>query len=136
MNPTTKSILMWVLILAAVVGTWNFLERTKSTPTISYTDFLNAVDRGDVTAVRIVGSTVKGRSRSNPVFEVTIPAGQAAVYEKLISKKVQVTVDSTDPQSGLTLFASWIFSIFAAFGLGWLCARYSRRQLPTSTMAV
>jgi hypothetical protein len=62
MNQTVKTILVWMLILVAAVGLWNFVEHGRSAPPeLSLTEFLSRVDNGDVAEVKVDGSSVTGK---------------------------------------------------------------------------
>jgi cell division protease FtsH len=139
MNPTVKTILVWILILVAAVGLWNFVEHGRSgAPELSLTEFLSSVDKGEVAEVRVDGSSVTGKLRQNGgAFRSTLPVAYHAIYEQLIDAQVKVTVVPVDKPSWVTVFASSVSPLLVAFGLGWLCARWSqsRRQQPPMTTA-
>ena len=62
MNSTVKEILLWVLILVAAVGLYNFVEHSSSPGAmLSLTDFLNKVEAGQVAEVEINGSNLMGK---------------------------------------------------------------------------
>jgi len=130
MNSTLKTVLIWILIVVAAVGLWNFVEHGRSGPrTIDLTDFLNHVENGRVAEVTIAGSSLTGRLRpDNQFFQSTMVPGYAAVYDKLIAAGVKVKVIPTDQQSWFTVLISWFMPMLVAFGLGWRCALWSQRQ--------
>src|SRR5689334_10685944 len=112
---------MWVLILVAAIGLWNFVER-KSSPavTISLTDFVNRIENGNVAEVTIKGENLIGRLQpGNEEFRATMLPGYTAVFEKLINAKVKVTVIPED-HSWFTSLMSWFMPMLVAFGFGWL----------------
>jgi len=137
MNPTVKTILIWVLILVAALGLWNVVEHGRtSAPMLTLTDFLSKVDSGSVAEVKITGSSLTGRLRpSNEVFRSTILPDYAAVYDKLIKAKVQVTVVPADQQSWFAALTLWVAPMLIVFGLGWLCGAWFQRQRLQRPMA-
>jgi ATP-dependent Zn protease len=93
MNPTVKTILIWVLILVAAVSLYTFIERSQqSTRVLSLDELIARLDRGDVTAVTVNGSNLQGVLSNEEPFETTLPAGQAAIFERLTEAGVLVTV--------------------------------------------
>jgi cell division protease FtsH len=133
MNPTVKTILAWVLILFVAVGLWNLVERVPQRFTIlSFTDFLDQVEKGQVAEVTITGSTLTGRLQaSNREFQSVMPSDYPAMYEKLIDQRVKVMV-VPDRQDWATALVTWVLPMLLAFGLGWVCASKFRSQRPAS----
>ena len=96
MNSTTKTILIWVLILVAAVGLYNFVENgsASSAPNLNLTDFLSKVDQGEVTEVVVSGSNLRGRLSNGEAFRSTMPANYMTVLDRLTAARVRVTVIS------------------------------------------
>jgi cell division protease FtsH len=94
MNTTAKTILIWVLILVAGVGLYNFVERGSGSGTrnLNLTDFLNKVDQGEVADVVVSGSNLRGHLSNGEAFRSTMPANYATVLDRLTERRVQVTV--------------------------------------------
>ena len=94
MNSTAKTILIWVLILVAAVGLYNFIEHggQRSISTLNFTEFLNKVDSGEVTSVVVSDTNLTGTLKNNEIFRSTIPDDYTTVYDKLTSKYVRVTI--------------------------------------------
>jgi cell division protease FtsH len=117
MNSTVKTILIWLLILAAAVGLYQIVERGGAgrQTTLSLTEFLSKVEAGGVSAVTIQGSNVTGRLRDNSEFRLTIPQGYAAVYDQLTAHNVQVRIIPADssPWLGSFILTSGLILWFA-----------------------
>ena len=96
MNSTAKTILVWVLILVAAVGLYNFVERgTRYSPTLlTLTELIDKVDRYEVQDVTIRGSNLVGHLKGNPSteFRSVIPQEHSAIYDRLTSKSVDVRI--------------------------------------------
>ena len=105
MKPTVKTILVWILILVAAVGLYNFVEgHNKEKPvTLSLNEFLNKVKATptEVAEVTINGSTIRGKLTSGSQFTSTIPANYPAFYDELTKANVKVTVYPPDPSPRL-----------------------------------
>jgi hypothetical protein len=125
MNPTVKTILIGVIVLFVAVGIWNILER-PSIPSLSLTDFLATVQRGKVREVTISGSSLRGHLSSGARFETTIPTDYAALYDKLASGNVRITIARAHGWDWSNAAATGL-PLIVAFVLGWMCARFTGR---------
>ena len=94
MNSTVKTILVWVLILVAAVGLYNFVENSSPhAQSLTLTELLNHVERGDVADVVIDGSSLTGHLKSNrEIFQSVVPADYPALYDRLTARQVPVTI--------------------------------------------
>lgn len=95
MNSTIKVVLIWVLILVAAIGLYNFVEKPSSSQirVVDLTAFLESVQMGRVAEVTIRGQNVVGILReSNERFRASIPDGYTAIYDTLTASKVKVIV--------------------------------------------
>jgi cell division protease FtsH len=94
MNPTVKVILIWVLILVAAVGLYNFFQHggNPAKSTLNFTEFLNKVDRGEVASVVVSDTNLTVTLNNNETFRSTIPDDYTTVYDKLTARNVRVTI--------------------------------------------
>lgn len=136
MNSTVRTILIWVLIVVAAIGLWNFVEKKSgSTRILSLTDFMDKIGHDEVAEVKIAGSTLTGRLRpNNEPFMTTMLPDYTAPYDQLLKARVKVTVIPEDRQAWLPLLMSWLMPLLVAFGFGWLCASWSHRRRPQPPM--
>jgi cell division protease FtsH len=117
MNKTVKVILMWVLILVAAVGLYNLVEHggSPATSTLNFTEFLNKVDRGEVASVVVSETNLTGTLKNNEIFRSTIPDDYTAVYDKLTSRNVRVTIipPERNPWYGATALGlpAWVILV-------------------------
>ena len=119
MNSTVKTILIWVLILVAAVGLYNFVEHggSSASASLDLTEFLAKVDAGEVAEVTINGSTVAGKLRTgNAEFKSTIPQDYSTVYDKLTAKNVKVNIIAPDQNPWLAMLLSWGLPMLFVFG--------------------
>ena len=129
MNSTVRTILLWVLILVAAVGLWNFVEH-KSEPItrFSLTDVLNGIETGRIAEVTIAGSQLTGKLvQGHQEFRATIPPDYPALYDKLAAAKINVTILPTDQSTWPIEIVSRLLPLALAFALGWFCASKMRR---------
>jgi len=117
LNSTVKTILIWVLILVAAVGLWNFVEhRSPNVPYVTLTDLLAKVRNGDVTEVTIDGANLRGKLHNGEEFKSTIPVEYAAIYDQLTGKDVKVTIVPPDQNPWLAMLLSWGLPMLFVFG--------------------
>jgi cell division protease FtsH len=109
-NPWTKSLLIWVGVLFALVLIVQMIDggsRASAGNPIPYSEFVRQVDEGNVRSVTMAtGSTgnsaISGKLDSGELFS-TIAPGDANVSDKLIQKGVAVQVKAEE-QSSIWLY--------------------------------
>ncbi len=109
-NPWTKSLLIWVGVLFALVLFVQMIDggsRTAAGTPITYSEFLRQVNDGNVTSVTIAtdasrNSAIVGKLASGETFRTVAP-GDASVSDKLIAKGVAVQVKAEE-QSSIWLY--------------------------------
>jgi len=118
LNSTVKTILIWVLILVAAVGLWNFVEHGRTgPPLLPLTDFLAKVRSGDVADIKISGANVTGHLRpNNEDFRSTIPVEYSTIYDQLTANNVKVTIEPPDQNPWLAMLLSWGLPMLFVFG--------------------
>src|SRR4051812_47368603 len=98
-NPWTKSLLIWVGVLFALVLFVQMIDggRTSSTgQAIAYSEFVRQVDQGNVRTVSMATSTsgnsaITGKLDSGEAFHTVAPGG-TDIADKMIQKGVAVQV--------------------------------------------
>jgi cell division protease FtsH len=109
-NPWTKSLLIWVGILFALVLFVQMIDggsRTTAGEPIPYSQFVREVDEGNVRTVTIAtgatgNSAISGKMASGEQFRTVAPA-DANVSDRLIGKGVAVQVKAEE-QSSIWLY--------------------------------
>jgi cell division protease FtsH len=122
MNSTLKSLLFWlgVIVLAALI--WNFMSSQNANNTISFTDFLTAVDRAEVGEITVRGKqqvtgqyVARSDSTKDATFYTVLPSElDAELRKRLTDKTVKITAiaDSTTPWTNmLILWAPFVLMI-------------------------
>ena len=87
-----KNVLLYLLIIVAAVAAINsFSEGTKNTSEITYTSFLQEVQRKNVESVTITGDhSISGKLKSGTEFATYAPS-DAGIFNKLAEGGVDVT---------------------------------------------
>jgi cell division protease FtsH len=117
LNSTVKTIVIWVLIIVAALGLYQFVELNEVKPKeLSLTEFLSEVADGKVATVTITGSRVEGEFTSKEKFISTIPKEYPAIYDSLRANNVNLKVVEPDPNPWLAVLVSWGLPILLMFG--------------------
>ncbi|MFL6736123.1 MAG: ATP-dependent zinc metalloprotease FtsH [Sphingomonas sp.] len=112
-NPWTKSLLIWVGVLFALVLLVQMIDggsRSGTGQAIPYSEFVRQVDAGNVRSVTMAtggtgNSAISGKLDSGEVFN-TIAPGDANVSDKLLSKGVAVQVKGEEGSS------IWLYMLY------------------------
>jgi cell division protease FtsH len=115
----TKNIILWLIIAVVLLAVFNKFDARKPTSQIEYSQFLKAVNDGQVSNVTISTSTISGTLNSGEKFEtVRPPAADLKLIDDLYDHKVKITGKLPEQQSIWTqlLIASFpILLIVALF---------------------
>ena len=66
MNSTLKSLLFWMVLVVVGVLIWNFSTTLRSAPAqMTFTDFLEYVERSQVSEVEITGNDIVGKLKAD-----------------------------------------------------------------------
>ena len=109
MNSTLKSLLFWMVLVLAAVLIWNFsMNFQQRDSVISFSEFMEKANTGQVASVTITGSEVTGVYKAaNETFRTFAPAQYEGLVNKLIEKGVQVTAKEQAASPWSTIFYSW-----------------------------
>jgi cell division protease FtsH len=98
-----RNIAFWVVLFLLVLALFNLFsggQSTMSSRSISFSEFVSAVDRGDVTSVTLDGERITFRGGDGQDY-VTIQPQGADIVERLIAQDVTVNA-RPQQQSGFT----------------------------------
>ena len=109
MNSTLKSLLFWMVLVLVAVLIWNFSTNFQQRDSvISFSEFMEKANTGQVASVTITGSEVTGVYKAaNETFRTYAPAQYEGLVNKLIEKGVQVTAKEQAASPWSTIFYSW-----------------------------
>jgi cell division protease FtsH len=109
MNQLYKNIAMWLIIIAAFVMMFNFLNYSKESVSdkIVFSEFISAVEKGEVAEVTIQGNSVTGKYSDGKDFSTFTPDDPELVG-KLKARGVKITAEPIVDTPGLgAIFVSW-----------------------------
>jgi len=116
-NDMAKNLLLWVVIALVLMMVFNnFGPRHANNQSIEYSQFINAVQSGQVERVVIEGRTIKGIKQDGSPF-VTYNPGDNGLIGDLLANNVVIESNPPEQQSLLMqIFISW-FPMLLLFGL-------------------
>jgi cell division protease FtsH len=108
-NSTLKSLLFWMVLVVVCVLLWQFSTNYQQHDSvISFSDFMEKVNGGQVASVTITGNEVTGVYKAaNETFRTYAPAQYDGLANKLIDKGVQVTAKEPGASPWSTILISW-----------------------------
>ncbi len=110
MNDTVKNLLIWLVVLAVIFFIFNsFNPRDVTDNKMSYSEFIQAVQKGDVSNVTITDQTINGTTRAaNKSFSTIMPVSDPFLMPELLKKEVNATIKLPEQESLLIRFLiSW-----------------------------
>jgi len=108
LNSTLKSLLFWMVLVVGVVLIWNFSNSFQQRDrVITFSEFMQRVDSGQVATVTITGSEVTGVDKSNESFRLVVPTQFDGLVNRLHDKGVQVTAEKETASPWASLLYAW-----------------------------
>lgn len=95
MNSNVKTAIFWVVLICVVVLFWAVLRQGKGKPEqqVTFTEFMDMVEKDRVKSVVITGNEVRGNFRDeSSTLRTLIPLNYPDIYKILREKKVDVEV--------------------------------------------
>ena len=108
MNTFSKNLTLWLVISLMMILLFQiFKKETKQTGQLSYSQFLNMVEQGEVTQVTIQGDKIFGNSNQGRFFRTFAPK-DLELIKILRNKEIEITAkpDDTSPWY-MTILVSW-----------------------------
>jgi len=102
-----RNFAFWIVLLLLILALFNLFSNGQSTMAsgqVNYSDFIAAVDSGDVQKVRIDGENVQYTGSDGKTYTTVVP-GDASLTDKLIEKGVTVQADRQEQSGFLSLLS-------------------------------
>jgi len=112
-----KNLILWVVIAVILMAVFNsFSPRTEAPSTVTYSEFLHAVQQGQVQKVEIDDNTIQWHTRDKQTFVTHAPADDNLIND-LINHDVEIEVVPPEETSLLvTILIQW-FPFLLLIGL-------------------
>jgi cell division protease FtsH len=104
---------LWIVIALLLVFLFNLFQNTSqraNAQTVTYTQFLQQVDQGEVKKVTVQGDTIRGEMGSGQTFTTTVPPNDPSMWPTLNNHHVNISVDK--PDDGMPTLMSVIVNWF------------------------
>ena len=86
-----KNLILWLVIAAVLIAVFsNFNPQNSNIQHYDYSQFLNAVDRGEVTSVAIQDQNIQGMTKSGQNFSTYMPMPDEYLLGTLRKKNVEI----------------------------------------------
>ena len=126
MNEMTKNILLWVIIGIILMSVFSNFTPTTGPNEISYSDFVQNVERGSVSEVKIEGRVITGTTLEGKQFKTYSPeTDNRALIGVLLDNTVKIIGEPPKQQSLLVQLFISSFPILLIVGI-WI---YFMRQM-------
>ncbi len=112
-----RSIAFWVVLLLLILALFNLFsggQTSMTSSSVSYSDFVNSVNKGDISQVTLDGEDVTFRGRDGKTYTTIKPSG-TDLTETLISRGVSVTAKS-QKQSGFSSLITLLLPVALLIG--------------------
>ena len=108
MNPFYKNLAMWVIISLVMIALFNLFNKPQSTKeSLSYTDFLAMVEKGEILSVTIQGDDLQGFLTGGKKFKTYAPR-DGDLIKTLRTYNVRITAKpAEDSPWYMTILISW-----------------------------
>ena len=107
MNQSTRNLMLWAMIALAMVMIFNIVQQPQETgQQVSYTDFIQMADKGDISHVTIQGKLLIGSTISGKVQ--TYAPADGNLIERLMKHNVAIQVKPNDDHPWyMSMLISW-----------------------------
>jgi cell division protease FtsH len=112
LNPLQKNIALWLIISLIFVLLYNLFNQPKNSQEgVIFSDFIAAVEQGQVVEVSIQGENVSGKFLNGKSFKTYVPK-EAGIVPLLKEKGVRIAAKPADEQAWyMTVLISWFPTI-------------------------
>ena len=110
MNDIVKNLFLWLIIAIVLVSVFsNFGPSNSASDKISYSQFLNEVSQGQISAVNIEDDKIiRGITKNNHRFTTYIPVHDNALLGQLLKYNVNINGQEKEQESFLLhIFVNW-----------------------------
>jgi cell division protease FtsH len=110
LNSTLKSLLFWMVLVVVGVLIWNFSTKYQTRDhQLTFSEFMAAVDAGNVSSVVITGQEITGSTKDNPnqTFRLTAPTQYEGLANDLYKKDVRIQSKEPTASPWASLLYNW-----------------------------
>ena len=109
MNSTMRSLVFWMAMAVIAVMVWNFSTKFQvSAKALTFTEFMMAVDTGQIASVTITGNEISGTTKANDTFRTVAPPQYEGLANRLLERNVVVTAREPTASPWTALLSTWV----------------------------
>ena len=117
MNDLTKNILLWVVVAVILMMVFQQMGINKESDKLSYSEFMQAVDRNQVSEVLIQHQNISGKLASGQSFTTYSPeTDNRSMVGELLKNNVKIVSKPVEHSILMQIFISW-FPFILIIGL-------------------
>src|SRR5258708_4187474 len=104
-----KNLLLWLIVGIILIAVFSNLgSRRETGERLTYSQFLQSVEQGNITSVTIENQSITGTTRNNATFTTYMPIQDQYLLGELMKKGVNVEGKPPEQESFLMhLFINW-----------------------------
>ena len=109
MNQFYKNLALWLVIGLILIGLFNIFNKPITTQSeIVYSDFLEQIDKGQITEIVIQGDNISGKYMDGRSFQTIVPSRDPDLIKILREKGVRINVIPPEQTSWyMNILISW-----------------------------
>jgi cell division protease FtsH len=119
MNSNVKTAIFWVVLICLAVLLWAVVKQgnTRREQSLTFTQFLNQVEAGNVKSITISGNEVRGSFKADDTgLHTTVPSNYPDLYKTLRDKNVNIDIKEATSSNWVSILINAIpFILLLAF---------------------
>jgi cell division protease FtsH len=109
LNSTMRSLVFWMAMAVIAVMVWNFSTKFQAAAkSLTFTEFMMAVDTGQIASVTITGNEISGTTKANDTFRTVAPPQYEGLANRLLERSVVVTAREPTASPWTALLSTWV----------------------------
>ncbi len=109
MNPTLRSLTVWMVIIAIAFLLWHLIQTTqRQQQEIVFSDFLRDVEQGNIAEVTIIGNKIEGKYAGSEKTFFTYSPDYDELVKILRENKVRIKAKEPSQSPWLAAMISWV----------------------------
>ena len=109
MNSTMRSLVFWIAMAVIAAMVWNFSTKFQTAAkALTFTEFMMAVDTGQIAQVTMTGNEISGTTKANDTFRTVAPPQYEGLANRLLERNVVVTAREPTASPWTALLSTWV----------------------------
>src|SRR6187399_2835541 len=104
-----RSLVFWMAMAVIAVMVWNFSTKfQQAAKSLTFTEFMMAVDTGQIASVTMTGNEISGTTKANDTFRTVAPPQYEGLANRLLERNVVVTAREPTASPWAALLSTWV----------------------------